>query len=307
MGVVGIPAKAAKGPPRLIGAGILVVLVGLGAFAEWGLTKGAVETWTPTAWLLNAATIVVLMMLVGWQVNGRPDGLLIDNRNRVSLSRFQAAAWTVLVLSGLATAVAFNLNHLAQALADQTNAACKGGVTAVACKDLVPGALEITIPNELLIAMGISAASLVATPAILSLKSQDDPLQQDVVDASNAGLAPNGVSNVGKVFARNDPKDASWTDMFRGEEVGNVDSPDLSKVQQFLITLILLAVYAAALWRAFVGPTSSFTSLPAIDGQFIWLMGISHAGYLAYKAAPQTASASSDSPSTDDPRTDAAG
>ena len=32
-----------------------------------------------------------------------------------------------------------------------------------------------------------------------------------------------------------------------------------------------------------------FASFPALDPKFVWLLGISHAGYLTYKAAPKPA------------------
>ena len=37
------------------------------------------------------------LALVGWLVNNRPMGVFIDNRNRISLSKLQAGAWTVVV------------------------------------------------------------------------------------------------------------------------------------------------------------------------------------------------------------------
>src|SRR5262245_29435024 len=64
-----------------------------------------------TAWLATTIIIVGIIMLLGIMINGRPAGALIDNRNRVSLSKFQATTWTVFVLSALITAAAVNLLH----------------------------------------------------------------------------------------------------------------------------------------------------------------------------------------------------
>lgn len=220
------------------------------------------------AWVSTGVLIIGLMMMAGWGVNRRPDGILIDNRNRVSLSKFQAAAWTILVLSALVSAVALNLFN-----AD-------------------PTPIDIQITNALLAAMGISATSLVATPALLSLKAAEAPTAQDVQKADVATVTPSssGMEPAGKVFARSDPKDASWADIFRGDEVGNVASPDLSKIQQFLITMVLLGVYAAAIWTL-LGKAKTVDSLPVVSDQFIWFLAISHAGYLVYKAAPHSRSA----------------
>jgi hypothetical protein len=80
--------------------------------------------------------------------------------------------------------------------------------------------------------------------------------------------------------------------MFRGEDVSNAAAPDLSKIQQFLLSVLVLAVYAAALLDMFLEgtvlgtPRGSAGSLPTLSEPFVWLMGISHASYLAYKAMP---------------------
>ena len=41
----------------------------------------------------------------------------------------------------------------------------------------------------------------------------------------------------------------------------------------------------------FIGLSTSAApihALPALDKSFVWLLGLSHASYLAYKAAPHT-------------------
>jgi hypothetical protein len=263
------------------------------------------------AWLTTVVLMIGGFAVIGLQVSGVFGGIVIDNRNRVSLSKFQAAAWTVLILSALVSATAWNLSLGS------------------------PDPLGIKIAPELLVAMGIAATSFVATPMLLSLKQDDTPTPQDIqraADAMGSGQSPDLASS-GKLFVRSDPKGARWTDMFRGDEVGNVASPDLSKVQQFLITLVLIAVYAAAVWHMFAdqqmladqGKLAACVaaavkhstkcadlgkyylgSLPPFQDQFVWLMGISHAGYLAYKAAPHTQSAG-EGAAAPDPRLDAAG
>jgi hypothetical protein len=76
-----------------------------------------------------------------------------------------------------------------------------------------------------------------------------------------------------------------------GEELGNAGSPDLGKIQQLLVTLLLLGIYTAYVYALFAGTAEKITHLPLLDPSFVWLMGISHASYLAYKAAPHTTSA----------------
>lgn len=218
--------------------------------------------------LISMVLMLAELNVIGLLVNGRFAGAFIDNRNRLSLSKLQAAGWTVVVLGAFATAAAYNI------------AAAMYGDTSV-------GALAITIPNELLLAMGISATSLVATPALLTLKSQQEPEQGALTSAKQA-LDDNNMSNNGKVLVRDDPKDATWADLVTGEEVGNVASPDLGKIQQAFITLLLLGGYIAYCFAQLDGSQDVITGLPTVDRSFVWLLGISHASYLAYKAVPHT-------------------
>jgi hypothetical protein len=223
------------------------------------------------AWAAALLLILAFTIFTGYAINSQPAGLLIDNRNRVSLSKFQALCWTILVVSALATVAAARIAH--------------GGLDAA----------DIDIPGELLAALGISATSLVATPALLSLKSGGTPptAQEVAKTADKLDMDSFQINPTGRVFSRLRADGARWLDMFRGEDVSNAGSPDLSKIQQFLLTLILLGVYAAALLQMFLdaGPGNPLlfgrtARLPSLSPNFIWLMGISHASYLAYKAVP---------------------
>jgi hypothetical protein len=80
-------------------------------------------------------------------------------------------------------------------------------------------------------------------------------------------------------------KDAALLDLVTGDDVSNFDSADLGKIQQLLVTLLLLGLYGAYVFAAF-GASGPVKALPGIDRGFIWLMAVSHASYLAYKAAP---------------------
>ncbi len=225
-----------------------------------------------STWACTAGLVAAFIALSGTALNGRPAGILIDNRNRVSLSKFQATLWTVLVVSALVTisAARFHVVGFSEAL-------------------------EITIPGELLVAMGISAVSLVATPALLSAKTADTPSPELAGEAADKlGIPRHTVRSAGKVFGRTDAGAAQWLDMLRGEEVSNASTPDLGKVQQFLVSLFLVCVYAASIWAALsVSPPQDIEALPQhlealppLGEDFVWLMAVSHASYLAYKAAP---------------------
>jgi len=225
-------------------------------------------------WLATVGLTILLVAVIGLGVNRRPAGAIIDSRNRVSLSKLQMIAWTILVLSALMTAGVSNLFDLF------------GGTNL--------RSLLIDIPPELLAAMGIAAVSLTATPAILSMKdSQPAGSAALQSTAGKLGLTADQVSTSGQVFGRTSADDASWVDIFRGDEVGNAASPDLSKIQQFLITLLLLAIYGGDIWSMFASE-ATFHALPLLDDKFVWLMGISHASYLTYKAAPHSSGQISD-------------
>lgn len=270
-------------PASLIGLALVALLVIANIWiARGGPYDGmaAVRTWG-----FSAALILLFMIVIGLAINDRPAGLIIDNRNRVSLSKFQAACWTVLVVSALATMVAA---RIAAGLEDP---------------------LAVTIPNALLAALGLSATSLVATPALLSLKSSSPPPASGDVAATadKLGMTIGEVDATGRVFGRTKSLDARWLDMFRGDDVSNAAAPDLSKVQQFLLTLLVLGVYTATLIQMFVAGRQSAAlilaaqgSLPPLSEQFIWLLGISHASYLAYKAMPHGPPPSSGTGKDDD-------
>ena len=221
------------------------------------------------AYLIIQGLITLELIMVGLLINGRWVGVFIDNRNRISLSKLQAGAWTAVVVAAFITGGAYN-------------------IAAEVYQSSTVTALAIKVPGELLLAMGISATSLVAAPALLSMKAEQVPSKAAAATADAAGGAT--LDKVGKLANKKLPGDASWADIFTGDEVGNSHSPDLGKIQQVLFTLLLLGSYVAYVCAAFNGGTEIIASLPSVDQSFVWLMGLSHASYLAFKAAPHTAS-----------------
>jgi len=251
--LTGRPATGTLG--SLAALGCLAASFGAGLLAPspaWG-------------WAGAFASLILFCAAVGVAINGRPASLLIDERNRVSLSRFQASAWTVLVLSALLAAA---LTRVRAGAADP---------------------LAIAVPGDLLAAMGISAASFVSSPMLLSLKragpaSLDAALQT----AARLGDRPGDLALQGRLYGRCDPARAQWLDMLSGEETCNAAEPDLGKIQQFLMTVVVLGLYGVALWRAFsAAGADGPNALPDLSPNMPWLIGLSHAGYLVYKAARQ--------------------
>jgi len=266
-------------------ASIVALLLMIAVNIWWGPNAGYSGAATLQVWGITLALTVGFILLVGYGINGRPAGLIIDNRNRVSLSKFQAICWTVLVLSAFGT------------------------VAAARMRAGVPDPLAVDIPPELLAAMGISAGSLIATPALLSLKTTSDASAEQIASAAaGTGTPQDEATAAGRVFGRTTPDAAQWLDMFRGDEVSNADAPDLSKIQQFLITVLILGIYGGEIAHLLLSSgaavvtngkvTTAATgfllgkdaSMPLLSQHLIWLMGISHASYLAYKAMPHGSS-----------------
>lgn len=195
-------------------------------------------------WIAAIALIVIVCAVLGYGFMGVFRGLLIDGRNMLSLSKLQMVLWTVIVISGLIAAAIANMAY---------------------GKD----PLNITIPPELWLLMGINTTSLVASPIIKSTKQDVD------------GLLKN-----------KNPEDAEWSDLFRGEETANANRLDLGKVQMFYLTLIIAFAYAVQIMTQLsqLGPlnptglSEGFQNFPAISSGMVALLGVSNAGYLAYKA-----------------------
>jgi hypothetical protein len=246
----------------VIVAGICVVGAVVPHLADFGPSgdPNHVVLWS---WLVIAALLVAFVALAGDGITGLARGALIDERNQMSLSRLQMLMWTILILSA----------YLSAALAN------------IGTGQLDP--LTIAIPKELWAALGIGTISLVGSPLILD-SEKEKPQPAASLEKTKAGLAAQGVpedgiSAVGNVVQYGQPADAQWADMFRGDKVGNGSTLDLSKIQMFFFTIILVIMYGFALGGLFNDLTAKITAFPALDAGAIALLGISHAGYLSAK------------------------
>ncbi|MBE0619064.1 MAG: hypothetical protein IH605_00575 [Burkholderiales bacterium] len=236
---------------------ILVIM----PFGAWG----AVSAGRPLlAWLSILVLLTAFLLIAGHGVIGLWRGMLVDDRNVISLSRTQLALWTVIVLSAFLAAALWNL-FLG-----------------------IEGALAIGIPIELWALMGISTTSLVGTPLILSSKKKHEASAEDKTQTLQLiqaqGDDPAKIRTKGLVIANAEPAMACWSDMFTGDEVSNGAHLDLSKVQMFFFTIIVALGYAMALGRMFAGAgAGGFDAFPALDQSIVALLGISHGGYLVAK------------------------
>ncbi len=107
------------------------------------------------AWGIVALVSLLVLTVAGRQINGHWLGILIDTRNKYSLARLQISLWTIMVLSAF----------LAMALYRVRNTFGPGAPLNH------EEALDIRFPEELLLAMGISAASFAGATLIKSNKT----------------------------------------------------------------------------------------------------------------------------------------
>ena len=64
----------------------------------WSWLGGA---WLTTNFLLSIGIVTLLILGIGYAINGQMFGILIDHRNKMSLSRFQLVIWSLLVICSL--------------------------------------------------------------------------------------------------------------------------------------------------------------------------------------------------------------
>lgn len=253
-----MPAKKLPGTIfHLFGSFIIliaIVLIGLNM-------ANPAHAW---AWIL--VLVAAFAVLNGHGITGALWGVIIDSRNKMSLSRLQMLVWTLIVISGLAAAILWNVQRS-------------------------DSPMDITIPSGLWVLLGISTASAVGAPAVLSSKDQKqaDPAQLDKTSGKlkeQVDVTPDK-EHTGIVVRNKDIGDARFSDLLKGDEVGNAYSLDLGKLQMFFFTFILAAGYGAAIYAMLqkaMSANSGIDALPPVQEGMNVLLGISQTGYLAVKA-----------------------
>src|SRR6266699_3538514 len=195
----------------IIAAVVLVLLLIPLAYRLW--------SWLGTMFLLTGSGLVTSHGVTGyWR------GLLIDQRNRISLSRLQASLW----------------------------------------------------------------------PLIQNYKQNQDPNEEEttktLTQLSAQHVDTSQVDTAGRLLVNKSPADAKWTDLFRGEEVGNAAQIDLGKTQLFYFTNILVFVYTITLGSLFAHQPAVISSFPDLNQGILTLLGISNGAYLTSKAVPHSTS-----------------
>ncbi|MCK9151668.1 hypothetical protein [Methanobacterium alcaliphilum] len=210
--------------------------------------------------------MLVFFAVLGSLVSGRIAGILIDERNQMSLSRFQIVVWTGIILSA----------YLAMAL--------------VRIAANVPNPLEIGMEWQIWALLGISTVSLVGSPLLLSekKKKKSDPTEKINLKTE---VAKGDIKIVGLIPVNTSPDAAEFADIFRGDETATLKNINMAKVQMFFFTIIIALSYGLMIYLMIATNTDPATmdSFPALDDSLVALLAISHAGYLTNKSIDQTA------------------
>ncbi len=97
-------------------------------------------------WIVILILLLLLSLIIGHGTTNKWNGLLVDERNMISLSRFQLVLWIIIILSAFLSVALINMrvNPL--------------------------NALSFNVPDELWALIAISTTSLIGSPLALSTK-----------------------------------------------------------------------------------------------------------------------------------------
>ncbi|HMV81564.1 MAG TPA: hypothetical protein PLD20_24845 [Blastocatellia bacterium] len=174
-------------------------------------------------------------------------GMLIDNRERFSLNRLQIVVWSLLILSTFLAVLAQNLRS-------------------------DPGK-ALALPKELLSLLGISVSSAVVVGAI---KNYKDVTRPETIAGGRGFLNQRkAVSKAEGIVVK--AQQPSFIQVFLEEEgiEGENQVISITKFQNYVFTVALWVVYVVLAMKA--------RGYPALDENVLWLIGISHAGYIGGK------------------------
>ena len=218
---------------------------------------------------IEIAALAVLMIAVGSSVTTYFWGILINERNVMSLTRFQAVLWTILVLADFATVLLIRAFHSLPTTAVQ-------------------------IQPELLALMGISYASAVGS-SIVNANKSGMQTPDAALEAAKNNLGDSNADFTaaqGVLYKNKDISDARISDMFQGDELADTHTIDMGKVQMFFFTIVSAVVFIGmakgALTNVTNGKLAIDTLIPTLPPTLIALMGISHGAYLGNKAVTRT-------------------
>lgn len=195
-------------------------------------------------WGISAVATLLLAAWAGRATRKTSVGILIDNRGRYSLNHFQIVMWTWIILSAIMGV------FLARLFAGESNL------------------LAFTIPQELIILMGISIGSATIAGAAKSAKEAPGSTAR-IARMGTFTLSDGSTRTIAPHFAQ----------VFQEEEGDQADqSVSVTKFQNFILTLLAGVAYLVLMWKQ-----ATTQGLPPLTKEVLWLLGISHAGYIGGK------------------------
>jgi hypothetical protein len=307
-------------------AALIAIVLAFVAYAVFRIIQKSTDPSNNiTNWIIMTALLTLFMAVVGYGITGRVSGILIDEANTMSLSRLQMVLWTLVILPAWLAAAVWNLGVDTQpgqavnaldiampaevwALLGISTASLVG--TPLILNEKAKRATTQAQKNRSLSRIaqreGKSVQLNSALAAMAPVAAAPNPAgqPQQAAQAPAAGFLDEAAEVVGydttrgQLFARTSPQFAKASDMFHGDEFGNAPQVDLSKIQMFFFTLILVLAYTLEIGRILsIAPNPTAEELaagihqfPPIDAGMAALLAISHAGYLGYKATSHTES-----------------
>lgn len=218
----------------------------------------------PLFWMIILGLMFAFLLVLGL-ATGDIRGVLIDDRNQMSLSRFQLVSWTLIIISAYFTLSLSRVHELYNS------------------PDLV-SAMIIAVPWEIWTLLGIGTTALVGTNLILGDKKGKNYKKEENNEDPYINLNKEGV-----VCKNLSSKGAKLTDIFIGDELAECSNLNLAKIQMFFFTILILIAYSVLLLQLMsANSPKDINSFPPLSQDLVILLGISNGGYLLQKAAPST-------------------
>jgi len=242
--------------------------------------------------MIMMVSLILLIMSAGLGVVGRPFGIFIDNRNRMSLTRVQLAVWTVILLGGLTTIGLFNVGFGTTLYRDLSQL---GAIVGASDVDSVLGkvferfAIFPKMDWPFLALLGITTT---VTPVASYMLVGNKTGALSTEEAKKI-TAPADEAN--PLLRNESPDQAALKDLVTGERAKDAGVVDTTRVQHVAMSGLLAMTYASMLLetatkidairviRAVEKGANVFTSLPPIDSTFMTLLVITHGALLAGK------------------------
>ena len=132
---------------------------------------------------------------------------------------------------------------------------------------------NVEIPPELLGLMGISAGSAVLATAVKAGKDAGDQF----------GSIARGIDTLTASHVTIKGTKPHFAQMWLEEEGDQAEKVvNITKYQNFILTIVILCVYVTLAWES-----GKLGKLPVLPEKVVWLIGISHAGYVGGKIPNQ--------------------